>query len=116
MSTKPESFEKGTTRGYAVEMRSIASHPEAFRGMLLDERWQRVPMNLMPECRADFLLNRVELANYADAESFRWKMHSYFLSSICIETRIVEFEITYSFEATRIAEHKVLRMRETGKP
>lgn len=36
--------------------------------------------------------------------------------SFCIETRIVEFEVKYNIEATRLGAHKVLGMKETGRP
>lgn len=110
------SSHKGTLRGYAVEARSIAAQPEEIRGVILDERWRTFPWKLHAEGRQDKILEMVDLVDYATAQSFRWRLHSDFFSAVCLETRLVEYEVMFSFETKRIAEHEILGMRDTMHP
>lgn len=105
----------GTNFGYSVEARVNYAEPKNICGMIFDNRWRQVPwsespgMNGVPrpafrgpELTLPLLLSR------AEAEALRWLTicaadASDICGSLCLETRIVQHRVEYSYSATPVA-------------
>jgi hypothetical protein len=110
---KKGSAGSGTDTAYSVEARLAFHQPRAVCGHLLDLRWTTLqferggPVGVPQHRPFDFAKSSSGLLSYQAAQALRW----WFLanaeqefSCLCVETRIVEHKITYSFstEAVRI--------------
>ena len=111
----------GTDKAYYIEGRSVNSRPEQIGGMLLDERWRRIDLYEVQHPHGVPVKNHGGasqagdrgLLNYEAAEALRWWFHAEAaaglgLSAICLETRLVECEVKYSYEVTAVKEVSVL--------
>ena len=95
----------GTDIGYSVEARLAYPEPRQVCGHLLDLRWTTLHFDKspigVPQARpGNFLMLATGLYSYQAAQALRW----WFLaqaenefSCLCIESRIVEHQITYSY-------------------
>lgn len=104
----------GTMHGYQVQARYMYHEPKEFGGMILDQRWKtlsfdRSPVGV-PTTRGlhDWYLPASNCMTLAAAQALRWWFLANCESStwggaLCVETRIVSFEIKYSVEAKATA-------------
>jgi hypothetical protein len=112
----------GTHRAYAIEIRTTYHDPQPWEGMIIDKEWRRVPIRLIRCDRPDHpsslaQVNGIPVKNfnheadnlnlmdfhaaYAAACTIHAQINnsSIFSSALCIETRLVEVEIKYSWSA-----------------
>lgn len=113
---EPDTFPKDSSRGsggivaYAVEARLAYYTPRQVAGMLLDTRWRKVefaettPFGV-PNGHSynSPWLRMTGLFEYQAAQALRW----WFLAQAevefscgCVETRLIEHEINYSYTST----------------
>lgn len=99
----------GTQYGYQVQARYMFTTPKEFEGLLLDKEWRTVHF---PESRVGIPAGgRFELpelmhagcCSYEAAQALRWwflaNAHADHFSSLCLETRLLEYYIKYEFKA-----------------
>ena len=102
----------GTTYGYQVQARYMYSAPKSFEGMILDKQWRTIPFKEgacgvpagsrfeMPE------LVHAYCYSHEAAQALRWwflaNAHASDFSSICLETRLIEYKLEYSHKATAV--------------
>ena len=101
----------GTERLFSVEARYNYHEPKVIAGQMFDNRWKRIPYSDAPHGipkpryisqgrSASNLLTRQE------AEAIRWwficiaEASENVGGSLCLETRIVEHEVEYSYSVT----------------
>lgn len=115
--TGPDEFPRkasngsGSMKGYSVEARYAYPSPKMFAGNLLDARWstvqfvETIPPFGVPNGRrySEPWLRNTGLYTYQAAQALRW----WFLAAaeaefsvLCIETRLVEHDIVYSYGST----------------
>jgi hypothetical protein len=104
---------KGTTYGYMLEARNNYINPVTIRGLTLDNRWRRVghhegDVGIPRGKYRDHALDAAGLVKRHEAEALRWWFicaaeEAEGMRSICLETRIVECKVEYSFSSTQIA-------------
>ena len=106
----------GTIHGYRVEARYNYSQPKSFGGQILDREWRLlhfaegtpigVPVGSSHELP---MLRQSYCYSYQGAQALRWWFHANveteLLGGLCLETRIVRYEIQYSHTAKRVSEH-----------
>lgn len=114
----PDDFPKKGTSGnggmkaYSVEARLAYPTPRQVAGMLLDTRWQKVHFHNstpfgVPIGRSynDPWLKATGLMGYQAAQSLRWwflAVAEAELSCGCVETRLIEHKIEYSYSETSL--------------
>jgi len=112
---KPIPTGSGTGKGYKVQARVNYREPKTILGTIYDNRWKDVPVypsplgvGVPPPSYKNTGAQLARLMDRVEAEAFRWL----FLASaeaqdhvitICVETRILEYEVKYSYEAKVIA-------------
>lgn len=108
MTDKNESSRNGTMHAYAVEARHNFSEGIIVAGQAYGQRWKRVHFAESPapfgvpqgkRYEAPELL-ATGLHSYAAAQALRWWFHAEAdmgpLGALCLETRIVQYEVKYS--------------------
>lgn len=102
----------GTGCGYRVEARVNYSESKIIGGIIFDNRWRQIPWTetirkgiprpaySRPELALAHLLTRHE------AEAHRWWFiciaeAGEMCGALCLETRIVEYTVNYSYDATK---------------
>jgi hypothetical protein len=113
--TEPDNFPKKGTSGsggliaYSVEARYAFPSPKVIAGMTLDARWQKVQFTEaamgVPIGRSynDPWLRNTGLLGYQAAQALRWWFLAHAeaeLSCLCVETRLIEHKIEYSYSET----------------
>ena len=94
----------GTSRYYVVEARMNYPEPKEYRGMILDAEWRRVrfergPVGVSAGC-FDPQARQLGLLSHDAAMALAyWFMSAPLLGSLCIQTRLVEVEFIYKYEA-----------------
>jgi hypothetical protein len=109
----------GTLSGYSIEARSVFSRPQSVGDQIFDERWTTVhfaehPIIGVPRgtpWNARWL-DVCGLYDYAAAQALRWWFHANSAHMLCIETRIVKHEVTYTYSATRQSEHDIVNAED----
>ena len=106
----------GVDTVYGVEARYAYPEPRIICGQVFDNRWRQVyfkeaaggvPINNSQQCPRAALDG---LYNYEAAQALRWWFHAQaaadtFGSSICLETRLVEHKIKYTYETVAVSQH-----------
>lgn len=110
-SAENRSSRSGTTFGYTVEARFNYRNAKTVAGHIFDNRWREVPFGFNDIGRGNprpkFVHSELSMANLLsknEANALRWNFICHadaddICGSLCLETRIVEHEITYSFSA-----------------
>jgi len=105
----------GNSRAYSVEARLNYHDPETIGGVIFDNRWRPVPwqgvfdkLKVHPsrKFRGDLVATGLLLRE--EAEALRWIFiciadGERALGSICLETRIVEHQVEFSYSAMPVA-------------
>jgi hypothetical protein len=104
----------GTIRGWSVEARCTLDRPKEFDGLLLDKEWCSVPfkesiVGVPRGSRHDLpILIMTDLFSHEAAQALRWWFVAAagrkFFGSLGIETRLVAYTITYSFNVDRVTD------------
>lgn len=112
---KPQSSSGGQT-GYSVEAR-VAEHADPIEvgGQLIVKKWKPVrfpeaPIGVPAGPSYEKAREHFGLLSYPAAQALRWWLHAQvdartFAFGLGLETRLIQHNITYSFEATPISEH-----------
>lgn len=105
----------GTEIAYMVEARINSDRPEQIGDQIFDNRWREVhfvhALNGVPRC-SPYARRTIEngLLGYPAAQALRWWLHANAdkdgISGICLETRIIKYEIAYSYSITAVSSHK----------
>lgn len=102
----------GTTRGYRVEARYSYRDAIVINGEIYTQEWREVPVYPVPAGEGitywpDAVLQHEYLVPYEAAEALRWQFISAARAgkygAMCLETRIVEYEVKYTFQKSRVA-------------
>jgi hypothetical protein len=102
-----------THLGYQVQARYMGLEPKDFGGTILDQRWktlhfERSPIGVPAAREFEWYLSAASLMNFEAAQTLRW----WFLADciakdfggrLCVETRLVSFKITASYESKALA-------------
>jgi hypothetical protein len=106
----------GKLKAYSVEARSVYTEPQFFDGKIFDERWREIHFAQSITCGVPrgpawsiLWLQACGLYSYAAAQALRWWFHANSEHLLCLETRIVEHDITYSYDSQRLSEHGVIK-------
>lgn len=113
---KPGQSASGKNHGYSVEARLNTYKPDEVLGNILDNRWRRLNF---PESHIGVPLHRkgelglgeLGLVSYAAAQALRWWFHAEAENSrkgICLETRIILHEVTFSYAETPKSVHEAI--------
>ena len=103
----------GTDSGFLVEVRNTYHTPEVICGVVLDNRWRRIPLEQnnqgfgVPLTRYRPGRAHVNLLTRTEAEAFRWMFLAHVEAErgcpkFCLETRIVEVQMKYEFSAKEV--------------
>ena len=107
----------GSRQAYRVEARYSYFEPMTFGDRVFDKEWREItfPESAMggvpPGARWDLPeLMSFRCYSYQAAQALRWWFHAEleahkFGGGLCMETRIVKYEITYTRECKRVSEH-----------
>lgn len=103
----------GSTDAWSVEARYASHGPRVIAGMLLDNRWQRVQFDPSPTgvpSKAGSVSNPSAYGHldYAAAQALRWwfvAQADVDLGSFCLETRLVQYRINYSYQVEQVSAH-----------
>lgn len=111
----PGTSQSGTTDGYMVEARNVYPRPLVFHNQVFDNRWRTVcfqnsPIGVPVEGN---LMDRpaaiLGYMPYQAAQALRWwllaELNRGLTGGICLETRIVRYEVKYSLSSTAISAH-----------
>lgn len=101
----------GTETAYMVEARYTTDYPIQIGGQLFDNRWREVKFQEsligVPRC-ANYQKQTIEhnLLGFSAAQALRWWLHAVAdaegIGGLCLETRIVSYRITYSYNIEAI--------------
>lgn len=107
----------GTVFAYSVDARNNYPEPKQFGDVILHKEWKRmyfpegkcgVPIGNKFDC-AQIALG---LLSYQAAQALRWWLHAEaeveMLGGMCLETRIVKHEVTFSMSEKKISHHEVI--------
>lgn len=113
---------RGSARGYAVEIRTTYTEAQLHQsGFLVEREWKRFPVQIVRCDRNDHNnfqsgkigeipvynycheLDNLNLMNFEAAYALAVQLQTGGLHSICLETRLVEVEVKYSYGATAVA-------------
>lgn len=93
---------------YFFEARYDYHEPMKVGDLILDEKWRRVPLSISPIGVPSNVVNRFGdaargLTSYEAAQALRWWFLAAleaesFCKSLCVETRIVDVEVTYEWK------------------
>jgi len=106
----------GSVEGYRVEARYMGHEPKPFAGLILDKEWRLLTFNDKTPIGVPIgdsyhapMLKQTYCFSYQCAQALRWWFHAQaeveMLGGLCLETRIVKYEIQYSHSAKRVSEH-----------
>lgn len=110
---KPGQSGSGSGAGYSVEARYNYVEPVTIDGITLDNRWRRIwfsegSAGIPAYGRTGRGLRETNLYSYEGAQALRWwfiaiagsqKMNT----SLCLETRIVQHRVRWSYSETPVA-------------
>ena len=108
----------GEETAYCVEARFQFPEPQLICGQLFDNRWRRVSFQKdaagVPS-NDSYFAPRAALAglySYQTAQTLRWWFHAQAavesFSAFCLESRLVEHKIKYTYETTATSAHCVV--------
>jgi hypothetical protein len=104
----------GTNVGYTVEARLAYMVPQTVVGMVLDTRWQRINFpqgvpGVREKTGSPYDVATYWLHTWAAAQALRWWFHSeadlHGPGSYCLETRIVEHRVNYTYSVEAVGAH-----------
>ena len=108
----------GEETAYCVEARFQFPEPQLICGQLFDNRWRRVSFQKdaagVPS-NDSYFAPRVALTglySYQSAQALRWWFHAQAAaenySAFCVQSRLVEHKIKYTYETTATSAHCVV--------
>ncbi len=107
------STSNGTERAWSVEARHTHD-PAKIGDQIFDSKWRRVnfassPVGV-PIAYSSSGYDRHGLLSYQTAQALRWwlKAEAAKTHLICLDTRLIEHEIKYSYAETAVGTHEVL--------
>jgi hypothetical protein len=110
------SSESGKEVAYTVEARYATSRPVQIANQIFDNRWRTVqyvdsPIGVPTAHPIRRQTQQHGMYGYSAAQALRWWLHAEAdasMNGICLETRLIKHEITYSSKAVAVSQHCII--------
>lgn len=113
---RDKSEHSGRDVAYTVEARYAFQSPVQIGGQMFDNRWRKVEFEkgthgVPPRKSWGGVAERYDMLGYSQAQALRWWLHAEAdttMSGICLETRLIKHEISYSGSAVAVSQHCII--------